>query len=196
MCQKESKPSSSGTTLEPNIIELLRQHADHQQWYDLNTIEKKLVEDACFVTSFTHSPSNQLSQKNLLNKRCQSHFIMMGLSCDQNHVRQIFSAIVNRFVEEWPDFYQNKFNNQIIEAVLQIQDIFGKFMKKGTYRFMYTFNIASVYRILHSIAIFDLRSKKMNNLEMAKLLMSEIYRTLLDRFIDKADRKIIHQNLL
>jgi len=109
--------------------------------------------------------------------------------CEKQHLEGVFGHIVRGFVLEWPKFYQNKYNQKIIDCTLKLAGCYAKLVKASTHKFLYTFNLRHLYRILHSMACFD-AERKMSEFDICKLWVAEAYRTLLDRIREKEDRKI------
>jgi hypothetical protein len=57
----------------------LRQYLDHKQWFDLNTLDKKTIEDVQMAACFTCSPGSPELAKKLLHQRNTRHWIIMGI---------------------------------------------------------------------------------------------------------------------
>ena len=74
MCKKERKYQGGAldeqpSGMQPSILELIRQHLDHKQWYDATTLDKKTIEEVQFASCITCNPSNPTSALQLLNQR-------------------------------------------------------------------------------------------------------------------------------
>jgi dynein heavy chain len=78
----EHNNSLETRTLQPSVLELIRQHLDHQQWYDQTTLEKKQVDDVTFAVSITCNPTNPASVLRLMSQRQQRHWVLMGMPCE------------------------------------------------------------------------------------------------------------------
>jgi len=184
-----------GGAINPTVLELMRQYQDHQQWYDLTTRERRTVEAVNFATCFTFSRGHQATSKYRLSSRQLAHHLLVGLNSDEAHLRQIFSSIIVRSLEEWPDDLVNAYKGRIVECTLKIRTIYCGFiknMKASAFGFLQVFHVAALYRILHAVACFDHYGTSLSEFEIAKLLSAEAYRSLLDKFKDKADRKLIN----
>lgn len=153
------------------------------------------MEDVSFATCFTYSRGRQASKRHQLSRRQQAHFLLVGLNNDEEHLRQIFTSIVLRALDDWPERVLDQCSDRIVECTLKVRHLYQRFvknMKAGTLGFLWSFHSATLYRILHSLACFDGPSTALSEFEIAKLWSAEAYRALLDRFKEKADRKLIN----
>lgn len=65
--------------------------------------------------SFTFNPNSPT-----LEKRCQSHWMLLGFNNDQmGHVRELYTITLNKALEDnWSDYQIHKYGEIIIEASL------------------------------------------------------------------------------
>ena len=62
--------------------------------------------------------------------------------------------------------------------------------------FLLLFNSSVFYRLIHSLISLNLKMMPtFSSFDMGKFLVAESYRTLLDRFKDKADRKFLNGHI-
>lgn len=65
-------------------------------------------------------------------------------------------------------------------------------MQNTVNRILLLFNTSIFYRLIHSLILLNLKMMPtFSSFDMGKFLVAESYRTLLDRFKDKADRKFL-----
>lgn len=98
------------------------------------------------------------------------------------------------FVADWPKFYRNKFSGKLIDCTLGLRDRFVNLTQASTNKFLYTFNLRHLFRILHSLALFS-PGVQLGEFDLCKLWASEAYRTLGDRLGDREDRRIINNEI-
>jgi hypothetical protein len=87
-------------------------------------------------------------------------------------LRQIFTSIVLRALDDWPERVLDKCSSRIVECTLKLRPLylgFVKNMKTGPHGFLWSFHSATLYRILHSLACFDGPSTTLSEFEIAKL---------------------------
>ena len=97
---------------------------------------------------------------------------MVGLNCEDQHLRKIFSSIVLRALDDWPEKVLTKCHTLIVECTLKLRTLYLgliRNMKAGPLSFLQSFHCSSLYRILHSMACFDGPSKALSEFEIAKL---------------------------
>ena len=81
------------------LLELLRQFFDYNQWYDMQTADVKTIEGISFVSCITCNPSNP---RHLLPERNERHWTIIGVPCENNHLRTIFHQEMDCIVQSWP----------------------------------------------------------------------------------------------
>lgn len=80
---------------------------------------------------------------------------LLGVICENSHLRQIFKHITTYFVGDWPKYYRDKYNSKIIECTLKLRECYPRLVKASANKYLYTFNIRHLFRILHSMACFE-----------------------------------------
>ena len=78
---------------------------------------------------------------------------------------------------------------------MKLRDTYPKLVKASANKFLYTFNIRHMFRILHSISCFEAENNKMKEQNLSQLWVAESFRTLVDRVKDEEDVKIFDSEL-
>ena len=141
--------------LHPSIQELFRQYLDHKQWYDMGTLERKVIEEVQMAACFSCNPSSPDQARRLLHPRNTRHWIIMGIPLENQYLKTIFEHIVFGFVADWPKFYRKKFSSKLIDCTMGLRDRFANLTQASTNKFLYTFNVRHLFRILHSLALLS-----------------------------------------
>ena len=91
---------------------------------------------------------------------------------------------------DWPDEVRQKVSCGILQYLAELRERYNKYIKQSANKYLYVFNVRHLYRIVHSLACLE-SEVQMKESEIALLLLSDTYRTLIDRVGEKDDRRIL-----
>ena len=85
------------------------------------------------------------------------------------------------------------YSQKIIDCILELRTSYHKLIRTSTNKVLLAFNVRQLFRIMHSFVLFTPeKHHKQTELDIYKLLLSESYRTLIDRVQEPADRTIFN----
>jgi hypothetical protein len=85
------------------------------------------------------------------------------------------------------------YSQKVVDCVLELRTSYHKLIRTSTNKVLLAFNVRQLFRIMHSCVLFTPeKHHKQTELDVYKLVISESFRTLIDRVQEPADRAIFN----
>ncbi|CAG9772248.1 unnamed protein product [Ceutorhynchus assimilis] len=160
-----------------SVIELIRQHLDHNLWYDLKTLTNISLEKINFVASVGFAGDKPPP------KRFMRHFTVLGVNeFSHESITKIYSQ---NLMQLWKKsgFPSDMITvvNQIVNASLQTYLHVLQNMKATLNKSHYVFDIFSLSKVIHGCSFLKKETYDSNKKIYIKLWVHEIFRIYSDR---------------
>uniref|UniRef100_A0A8C2LDF4 Dynein, axonemal, heavy chain 6 n=1 Tax=Cricetulus griseus TaxID=10029 RepID=A0A8C2LDF4_CRIGR len=168
-------------------IELLRQYQDFGGFYDRNKLFWKEIQDVTIVSACAPPGGG----RNPVTPRFIRHFSMMCLPTPSEHsLKQIFQAILNGFLSDFPPAVKQTSSN-IVEAAVEIYNRMSVDLLPTPAKSHYVFNLRDLSKCVQGILQCDPGTIR-EELQIFRLFCHECQRVFHDRLINNEDKHYFH----
>ncbi|CAH0562483.1 unnamed protein product [Brassicogethes aeneus] len=175
------------------VIELLRQHLDHNVWYDVKTLNEIYLKNVKFIAKLG-IPGGY---KQELSSRFLRHFCVYSVnhfSCDT--ISKIYSSIL-QYTWKKANFPSDTMNmvNHLTQATLHVYQQVKQHFKPNINQPHYVFDLRDFSRIIKSCLFLKKETYDSNKKIYMKLWTHEVLRTFGDRLNSKEDKQWLFENI-
>ncbi|XP_037662920.1 dynein heavy chain 6, axonemal isoform X2 [Choloepus didactylus] len=168
-------------------IELLRQYQDFGGFYDRSKLFWKEIQDVT-IASACAPPGGG---RNPVTPRFLRHFSMLSLPMPSEHsLKQIFQAILNGFLTDFPTAVKQTVSN-IVEAAVEIYNRMSVDLLPTPAKSHYVFNLRDLSKCVQGILQCDSGTIR-EEMQMFRLFCHECQRVFHDRLINNEDKHYFH----
>ncbi|XP_052028538.1 LOW QUALITY PROTEIN: dynein axonemal heavy chain 6 [Apodemus sylvaticus] len=168
-------------------IELLRQYQDFGGFYDRNKLFWKEIQDVTIVSACAPPGGG----RNPVTPRFIRHFSMLCLPMPSEHsLKQIFQAILNGFLADFPDAVKQTSSN-IVEAAVEIYNRMSVDLLPTPAKSHYVFNLRDLSKCVQGILQCDPGTIR-EEIQIFRLFCHECQRVFHDRLINNEDKHYFH----
>lgn len=168
-------------------IELLRQYQDFGGFYDRNKLFWKEIQDVTIVSACAPPGGG----RNPVTPRFIRHFSMMCLPMPSEHsLKQIFQAILNGFLTDFPPAVKQTSSN-IVEAAVEIYNRMSVDLLPTPAKSHYVFNLRDLSKCVQGILQCDPGTIR-EEIQIFRLFCHECQRVFHDRLINNEDKHYFH----
>ncbi|XP_030047949.1 dynein axonemal heavy chain 6 [Microcaecilia unicolor] len=165
-------------------IELLRQYQDFGGFYDREKLFWKEIQDVTIAAACAPPGGG----RNPVTPRFIRHFSMLCLPAPSEHsLKQIFQAILNGFLTDFPPAVKQTAAN-IVEAAVEIYHRMSIDLLPTPAKSHYVFNLRDLSKCVQGILQCDSGSVRDQN-QIFRLFCHECQRVFHDRLINNEDKK-------
>ncbi|XP_044910410.1 dynein axonemal heavy chain 6 isoform X5 [Felis catus] len=168
-------------------IELLRQYQDFGGFYDRNKLFWKDIQDVTIVSACAPPGGG----RNPVTPRFIRHFSMLCLPTPSEHsLKQIFQAILNGFLSDFPPAVKQTASN-IVEAAVEIYNRMSVDLLPTPAKSHYIFNLRDLSKCVQGILQCDPGTVR-EEIQIFRLFCHECQRVFHDRLINNEDKHYFH----
>ncbi|XP_049712146.1 dynein axonemal heavy chain 6 isoform X2 [Elephas maximus indicus] len=168
-------------------IELLRQYQDFGGFYDRNKLFWKEIQDVTIVSACAPPGGG----RNPVTPRFIRHFSMLCLPMPSEHsLKQIFQAILNGFLSDFPPAVKQTASN-IVEAAVEIYNRMSIDLLPTPAKSHYVFNLRDLSKCVQGILQCDPGTIR-EEIQIFRLFCHECQRVFHDRLINNEDKHYFH----
>uniref|UniRef100_A0A673UGS7 Dynein axonemal heavy chain 6 n=1 Tax=Suricata suricatta TaxID=37032 RepID=A0A673UGS7_SURSU len=168
-------------------IELLRQYQDFGGFYDRNKLFWKDIQDVTIVSACAPPGGG----RNPVTPRFIRHFSMLCLPMPSEHsLKQIFQAILNGFLSDFPPAVKQTASN-IVEAAVEIYNRMSVDLLPTPAKSHYVFNLRDLSKCVQGILQCDPGTIR-EEMQIFRLFCHECQRVFHDRLINNEDKHYFH----
>ncbi|XP_032208513.1 dynein heavy chain 6, axonemal isoform X2 [Mustela erminea] len=168
-------------------IELLRQYQDFGGFYDRNKLFWKDIQDVTIVSACAPPGGG----RNPVTPRFIRHFSMLCLPMPSEHsLKQIFQAILNGFLSDFPPAVKQTASN-IVEAAVEIYNRMSVDLLPTPAKSHYVFNLRDLSKCVQGILQCDPATIR-EEIQIFRLFCHECQRVFHDRLINNEDKHYFH----
>uniref|UniRef100_A0A8C8W0I7 Dynein, axonemal, heavy chain 6 n=1 Tax=Peromyscus maniculatus bairdii TaxID=230844 RepID=A0A8C8W0I7_PERMB len=168
-------------------IELLRQYQDFGGFYDRNKLFWKEIQDVTIVSACAPPGGG----RNPVTPRFIRHFSMLCLPMPSEHsLKQIFQAILNGFLADFPPAVKQTSSN-IVEAAVEIYNRMSVDLLPTPAKSHYVFNLRDLSKCVQGILQCDPGTIR-EEMQIFRLFCHECQRVFHDRLINNEDKHYFH----
>uniref|UniRef100_A0A452TJF6 Dynein axonemal heavy chain 6 n=1 Tax=Ursus maritimus TaxID=29073 RepID=A0A452TJF6_URSMA len=168
-------------------IELLRQYQDFGGFYDRNKLFWKDIQDVTIVSACAPPGGG----RNPVTPRFIRHFSMLCLPMPSEHsLKQIFQAILNGFLSDFPPAVKQTASN-IVEAAVEIYNRMSVDLLPTPAKSHYVFNLRDLSKCVQGILQCDPGTIR-EEIQIFRLFCHECQRVFHDRLINNEDKHYFH----
>ncbi|XP_047601385.1 dynein axonemal heavy chain 6 isoform X2 [Lutra lutra] len=168
-------------------IELLRQYQDFGGFYDRNKLFWKDIQDVTIVSACAPPGGG----RNPVTPRFIRHFSMLCLPMPSEHsLKQIFQAILNGFLSDFPPAVKQTSSN-IVEAAVEIYNRMSVDLLPTPAKSHYVFNLRDLSKCVQGILQCDPGTIR-EEIQIFRLFCHECQRVFHDRLINNEDKHYFH----
>ncbi|XP_069845209.1 dynein axonemal heavy chain 6 isoform X1 [Dipodomys merriami] len=168
-------------------IELLRQYQDFGGFYDRSKLFWKEIQDVTIVSACAPPGGG----RNPVTPRFIRHFSMLCLPMPSEHsLKQIFQAILNGFLSDFPPAVRQTSSN-IVEAAVEIYNRMSVDLLPTPAKSHYVFNLRDLSKCVQGILQCDPGTIR-EELQIFRLFCHECQRVFHDRLINNEDKHYFH----
>ncbi|VCW69734.1 unnamed protein product [Gulo gulo] len=168
-------------------IELLRQYQDFGGFYDRNKLFWKDIQDVTIVSACAPPGGG----RNPVTPRFIRHFSMLCLPMPSEHsLKQIFQAILNGFLSDFPPAVKQTASN-IVEAAVEIYNRMSIDLLPTPAKSHYVFNLRDLSKCVQGILQCDPGTIR-EEIQIFRLFCHECQRVFHDRLINNEDKHYFH----
>ncbi|XP_075463117.1 dynein axonemal heavy chain 6 isoform X2 [Ascaphus truei] len=171
-------------------IELLRQYQDFRGFYDREKMFWKEIQDVTIAAACAPPGGG----RNPVTPRFLRHFSMLCLPTPSEHsLKQIFQAILNGFLTEFPVAVKQAAIN-IVEAAVEIYHRMSIDLLPTPAKSHYVFNLRDLSKCVQGLLQCDQGSVR-DQTQIFRLFCHECQRVFHDRLINSEDKQYFHAML-
>ncbi|KAM4809142.1 dynein axonemal heavy chain 6 [Rhinophrynus dorsalis] len=171
-------------------IELLRQYQDFHGFYDREKLFWKDIQDVTIAAACAPPGGG----RNPVTQRFIRHFSMLCLPTPSEHsLKQIFQAILNGFLTEFPQAVKQAAIN-IVDAAVEIYHRMSIDLLPTPAKSHYVFNLRDLSKCVQGILQCDPGSVR-DQTQIFRLFCHECQRVFHDRLISSEDKQYFHAML-
>uniref|UniRef100_A0A8C0KKM0 Dynein axonemal heavy chain 6 n=1 Tax=Canis lupus dingo TaxID=286419 RepID=A0A8C0KKM0_CANLU len=168
-------------------IELLRQYQDFGGFYDRSKLFWKDIQDVTIVSACAPPGGG----RNPVTPRFIRHFSMLCLPMPSEHsLKQIFQAILNGFLSDFPPAVKQTAPN-IVEAAVEIYNRLSVDLLPTPAKSHYVFNLRDLSKCVQGILQCDSGTIR-EEIQIFRLFCHECQRVFHDRLINNEDKHYFH----
>ncbi|KAF3826620.1 hypothetical protein GH733_009145 [Mirounga leonina] len=168
-------------------IELLRQYQDFGGFYDRNKFFWKDIQDVTILSACAPPGGG----RNPVTPRFIRHFSMLCLPMPSEHsLKQIFQAILNGFLSDFPPAVKQTAAN-IVEAAVEIYNRMSVDLLPTPAKSHYVFNLRDLSKCVQGILQCDPGTIR-EEIQIFRLFCHECQRVFHDRLINNEDKHYFH----
>ncbi|XP_054978204.1 dynein axonemal heavy chain 6 [Sorex araneus] len=168
-------------------IELLRQYQDFHGFYDRSKLFWKDIQDVTIVAACAPPGGG----RNPVTPRFLRHFSMLCLPMPSEHsLKQIFQAILNGFLSDFPTAVKQMASN-IVEAAVEIYNRMSVDLLPTPAKSHYVFNLRDLSKCVQGILQCDSGTVR-EEIQIFRLFCHECQRVFHDRLINSEDKHYFH----
>eukprot|EP00071_Canis_lupus_P026518 XP_022260075.1 dynein heavy chain 6, axonemal [Canis lupus familiaris] len=168
-------------------IELLRQYQDFGGFYDRSKLFWKDIQDVTIVSACAPPGGG----RNPVTSRFIRHFSMLCLPMPSEHsLKQIFQAILNGFLSDFPPAVKQTAPN-IVEAAVEIYNRLSVDLLPTPAKSHYVFNLRDLSKCVQGILQCDSGTIR-EEIQIFRLFCHECQRVFHDRLINNEDKHYFH----
>ncbi|XP_063775637.1 dynein axonemal heavy chain 6 [Pseudophryne corroboree] len=171
-------------------IELLRQYQDFKGFYDREKLYWKEIQDVTIAAACAPPGGG----RNPVTPRFIRHFSMLCLPTpSEQSLKQIFQAILNGFLTDFPQAVKQSATN-IVDAAVEIYHRMSIDLLPTPAKSHYVFNLRDLSKCVQGILQCDPGSVRDQN-QIFRLFCHECQRVFHDRLISSEDKQYFHAML-
>ncbi|XP_040273964.1 dynein heavy chain 6, axonemal [Bufo bufo] len=171
-------------------IELLRQYQDFKGFYDREKMFWKEIQDVTIAAACAPPGGG----RNPVTPRFLRHFSMLCLPTPSEHsLKQIFQAILNGFLMDFPPAVKQSATN-IVDAAVEIYHRMSIDLLPTPAKSHYVFNLRDLSKCVQGILQCDPGSVR-DQSQIFRLFCHECQRIFHDRLINSEDKQYFHTML-
>ncbi|XP_060043693.1 dynein axonemal heavy chain 6 [Erinaceus europaeus] len=168
-------------------IELLRQYQDFGGFYDRNKLFWKEIQDVTIVSACAPPGGG----RNPVTPRFIRHFSMLSIPIPSEHsLKQIFQAILNGFLSDFPPAVKQSAPN-IVEAAVEIYNRMSIDLLPTPAKSHYVFNLRDLSKCVQGILQCEPGTIR-EEMQIFRLFCHECQRVFHDRLINNEDKEYFH----
>ncbi|XP_072261492.1 dynein axonemal heavy chain 6 [Pyxicephalus adspersus] len=168
-------------------IELLRQYQDFKGFYDREKMFWKEIQDVTIAAACAPPGGG----RNPVTPRFIRHFSMLCLPTPSEHsLKQIFQAILNGFLTDFPVAVKQSASN-IVDAAVEIYHRMSIDLLPTPAKSHYVFNLRDLSKCVQGILQCDPGTVR-DQMQIFRLFCHECQRVFHDRLINNEDKQYFH----
>ncbi|KAL4687709.1 hypothetical protein H8959_019837 [Pygathrix nigripes] len=168
---------------------LIRQHMDHQHWYDRHKLTLKDVHNCQYVACM-----NPTSGSFTIDPRLQRHFCVFAVSFPgQEALTTIYNTILTQHLAfRSVSMATQRISNQLVAAALALHQKVAATFLPTAIKFHYVFNLRDLSNIFQGL-LFSTAEVLKTPLDLVRLWLHEAERVYGDKMVDEKDQETLHR---